>query len=69
MKVLELKKVLSGKYANKILNSTTFPTAKIGQFGEIYWSDIAEMKDENGNTISCAYDLSPEFAYHNSVSL
>ena len=28
---------------------------KIGEFGELTWENIAEMKDENGELISCAY--------------
>ncbi len=47
---------------DKILKS-----AQIGQFGEIYWSNMGEIKDLEGNVIRCEYDISPEFVYENSV--
>ena len=53
--------------AEKILKADFFKQVKIGDLGQIYWQNAAFMKDENGNTISCEYDMSPEFIYHNSV--
>ncbi|MGB1450405.1 MAG: hypothetical protein ACPG7E_01670 [Marinirhabdus sp.] len=55
------------KYAQKNFDNATFTTAKVGALGEIYWEGIAEMKDLNGNPIPCAYDISPGFAYLNSM--
>jgi hypothetical protein len=57
------------KIADKILNPNFFNQVKLGELGQIYWQDAAEMKDEKGNTISCEYDLSPEFVYHYSVKV
>jgi len=56
-------------YVKTILTENVFKTAKIGELGQIFWDNIAEMKDENNNTIKCEYDLSPEFVYHYSTSL
>jgi len=70
IKILDLKKVLDGRnqYAKKILDTSIYAKVKIGEFGELTWENMAKMKDENGELISCAYDISPEFAYHHSVS-
>ena len=67
-RILDLEKVLDPKkkFVSKIFDSTTFNKAKIGSFGEVYWEDVAEMKDLNGNTIACEYDICPDFAYLNS---
>ena len=53
--------------AKRILDVDLFCQAKIGELGQIYWRDAAQMKDEKGNIIDCEYDMSPEFIYHNSV--
>ncbi len=68
-KVLDLTMALdiSNKYVKKLINMETFKKAKIGSFGEIYWDGIGEIKDYDGSIISCAYDISPEFAYFNST--
>ena len=70
-RLLDLKNVLNArqKYTQQILNKNTFKQAKIGSFGEIYWNNIAEMKDLNGNTIPCEYDICPDFAYLKSTPL
>ncbi len=68
LRVLNLPSLLKDKYGNKILlNENIFKTAKIGDLGEIYWPNMAEMQDENGELQSCAYDISPEFAYFHST--
>ena len=68
-RLLELKKVLDSndKYAKKIFHNHIFEKAEIGEFGEIFWPGLAEMRDERGKLIPCAYDISPEFVYHNST--
>ena len=68
-RLLDLVKVLNinQKYTNKIFNTKTFSEVKIGSFGEIYWNNVAEMKDLKGNTIPCEYDICPDFAYLNST--
>ena len=53
--------------AHKILMPDFFKTVKIGELGQIYWLDAAQMKDERGNSIKCEYDMSPEFVYHHSI--
>ncbi len=56
-------------YTEKILNEAVFSTAKIGALGQVYWDNVAEMKDENGVSMVCEYDLSPEFVYGASVNV
>ncbi len=70
IRILDLKKVLDGKnqYAKNILDTSVYAKVKIGALGELTWENMAEMKDENGELITCAYDISPEFAYHHSVN-
>ena len=67
-RVLDLKKTLNKKdiYAKIILGSDIVQQAKIGSFGEIFWENAAEIQDLDGSMITCDYDISPEFAYHNS---
>ena len=55
--------------AEKILDSQIFPLVKIGELGQLYWENIAQMKDEKGKIISCEYDMSPEFVYQNSLAI
>ncbi len=70
LRVLDLSSTTNDKYSQKILSDETiFKTAKIGVFGEIYWSNIAEIKDVDGRVQSCNYDISPEFAYFNSTPI
>lgn len=70
LRVLDLSNLINDKYINKILSDeNVFKSAKIGEFGELFWHNSAEMKDLNGNIIPCEYDISPEFAYYNSKPL
>ena len=65
--MLNLSNLIKDKYAIKILNNEAiFKAAKVDEFGEIFWQDVAEIVDLNGEKIACEYDLSPEFVYHNS---
>jgi hypothetical protein len=57
----------NNEFVKKILNFNVFSTAQIGDFGQIYWNNVALIRDTNGEIIPCEYDLSPEFFYHNSV--
>jgi hypothetical protein len=50
----------------KLANQDTFNNAKIGEFGEIYWEEIVEIKEIDGSISSCVYDISPEFVFYNS---
>ena len=59
---------LANEYVKRIVQPETFKKVKIGDFGQIYWENIAEMKDLNGVTFPCEFDMSPEFVYHNSAS-
>jgi hypothetical protein len=67
LRIIDLSKTIKDKYITKILSDETiFKSAKIGEFGELYWANAAEIKDLNGKIIPCEYDISPEFAYYNS---
>ncbi len=67
LRVLDLSATIKDRYVEKILNNKdVFYSAKIGEFGEIYWADIAEIINLDGSVQSCEYDISPEFAYFNS---
>ena len=70
---LEIDKILEAKkedlYVKKILTPIVFNSVKIGELGQLYWENIAQMKDENGNFKPCEYDMSPEFVYYNSNSI
>ena len=56
------------RFAKKIQQADVFAQVKIGELGQLYWEGVAEMKDENGKTFVCEYDMSPEFIYHHSKS-
>ena len=64
-----LKNQKNNPYSKKIEDAVFFATVKIGEFGQLYWENGAQMKDEKGNSFVCEYDMSPEFIYHNSVPL
>ena len=68
-RMLNLKKILDPqqKYAKKVFDDNVFYRAKVGDFGEIYWDNLAEIKDLDGKYISCVYDISPELIYSNSI--
>ncbi len=68
-RMLDLKQILDPqqKYEKKVFNESIFYRAKVGDFGEIYWDNLAEIKDFDGNYIPCEYDISPELIYSNSI--
>lgn len=70
---LEVDKVFANKlddvYIWKVLTQPVFDLVKIGEFGQLYWENVAQMKDLDGSMIPCEYDMSPEFVYHNSTSI
>ena len=71
VKQINLEKFIleSNSFVNKqkLLDPLFFKQAEIGNLGQLYWANAAYFKDENGNKMSCEFDLSPEFIYHNSV--
>ena len=56
------------KGVDRLLNEYTFQQVEIGQFGEIVWKDIV-VTIQNGEEIVWDYDISPEFAFQNSIGL
>jgi hypothetical protein len=50
-----------------LLNEAFFKNVRIGEFGEIVWDKIVKTT-QDGHEIYWDYDISPEFAYENSVS-
>ncbi len=71
VRIVDLDKVLDrkGKYAEKVLEVDTFKKVKIDPFGGIYWEGIAEMKDINGQSIPCEYDVSAGLIYEKSTPI
>lgn len=69
-KTIDFKPIIDNNYNDifikKLLNINQFKQAKVGTLGEIYWENMATMKDTNGSIITCNYDCSPEFIYMNS---
>jgi hypothetical protein len=70
-RIFDIKRSLdsNNKLAKKLANQDTFKNAKIGEFGEIYWEGIGEIKEIDGSISSCVYDISPEFVFYNSSKL
>ena len=70
-KLLDVSKSLDikNKFVQKLMDNNTYKAAKIGSFGEIYWENVGEIKDYDGTIITCAYDISPEFAYYHSTKI
>ncbi len=48
-----------------LLNESIFNKAQLGDFGEIFWSNIVETKDK----YLMNYDISPEYFYHNGENV
>lgn len=70
IKLLDLASTLKDRYAKKILsNENIFKSAQVGEWGEIYWPDLAEITGLNGEKEACNYDISPEYVYANSEPL
>jgi hypothetical protein len=57
---------VSKRINDRIFNKSIFNTVKIGALGQLYWENVATMKDEKGLPFSCEYDISPEFVYQHS---
>jgi hypothetical protein len=49
-----------------ILIESVFNTVRIGEFGEIVWNKIVKST-QDGEDIYWDYEISPEFAYENSI--
>ena len=66
MPIIENHKQLDG--VENLLNESVFNTVRIGEFGEIVWDKIVK-NSYNGEVLFWDYDISPEFAYENSVDV
>jgi hypothetical protein len=62
--VIEQHKHLDG--VSTLLNEAFFKKVRIGEFGEIVWDKIVKTT-QDGKEIYWDYDISPEFAYENSI--
>jgi len=62
--IIEHHKHLEG--IDSLLTEVIFAQARVGDFGEIVWDKIIKTL-ENGVEMSWDYDISPEFAYENSI--
>jgi len=63
--IIEHHKHLTG--VESLLNEEIFANVRIGEFGEIYWENIVKT-EYDGQVLFWDYDISPEFAYQNSIS-
>ena len=69
-RILKLATTIKDEQMGKILsNEELFKTAKLGEFGEIYWANMGEITELDGQVKACDYDISPEFAYYNAQPL
>jgi hypothetical protein len=68
IRILDIQQSLdkTNNLVQKLTNHEVFNTAKIGQFGEIYWEEIGEIQKLDGTISKCNYDISPEFVLYNS---
>jgi len=64
--IIENHKHLNG--VQNLLNESVFNTVRIGEFGEIVWDKIVKSS-QNGEDIYWDYDISPEYAFENSVAV
>ena len=64
--IIENHKHLDG--VQTLLNEAVFKTFRIGEFGEIVWDKIVK-NTQTGEERYWDYDISPEFAYENSVEV
>ena len=52
---------------SSLFDEKIFTQVSIGEVGQLLWKDVTTMKNEKGEFISCEYDVSPEFAYKESI--
>ena len=71
MRTLDITHALdsTNKLVKKLENQDVFKNAKLGQFGEIYWEEVGEIRELDGSISSCVYDISPEFVFYNSTKV
>jgi hypothetical protein len=71
VRIFNLQKSLdkNNRFVRKVLSPEVFEKVKLGDFGELYWDEIGEIKELNGSISSCNYDISPEFVYAHSEVL
>ncbi len=68
LRLFNVQNSIKDKYVDIIISDDKIlKSAQIGEFGEIYWADMGEIKDLDGNVNRCEYDISPEFIYENSI--
>jgi hypothetical protein len=57
----------NGKYSKKVYDKSVFKTVKIGEFGQLYWDGIAEIKTLDGKLIPTEFDICPDYVYMSSL--
>ena len=48
-------------------DGNTYKTVKIGEFGQLYWDGIAEIKTLDRKLIPTEFDICPDFVYLSSL--
>jgi Protein of unknown function (DUF2442) len=70
IKIIDFKPIIDNSindlYLKRLLDFEIFKQASIGSFGEIFWKNLASIKELDGTIVSCNYDCSPEFIYMNA---
>lgn len=61
-----IDKNVNDVYVQKLKNLQNFSQVKVGELGEIYWENLASIKELNGDMVPCNYDSSSEFVYANA---
>jgi len=64
--IIEKHKHLNG--VESLLSKNVFNKVRIGEFGEIVWDKIVRTIQDEQELI-WDYDISPEFAYQNSITV
>lgn len=70
IKQLDFKRIIDNNekdiYIKKLVNLEKFCQVRVGDLGEIYWENLATIKELDGSIVPCNYDCSPEFIYANA---
>ncbi len=64
--IIENQKHLKG--VDQLFDELVFANVVVGELGEITWRNIVTT-EYNGNSTCWDYDISPEFAYSNSINI
>lgn len=64
--IIENHRHLNG--VQNLLDESVFFSVRIGEFGEIVWDKLVKTNTD-GVEVDWDYDISPEYAYQNSIAV